>query len=278
MLIQRAAVPHSVSRSVLPMLALGAGGIPEPNFDRYASPWTCFADAGAGGDGGDGGTGGAGGAGDGGSGGKPDKTFTQAELNALIAKERRASEERLGKQFAEERAKTQTELEELRTKFEESGKSAAEKERLAEQRARAAAETKLAEQAKLLAERDTLLARHQQELRDTRLGHELDSLLAAKKVLPEAMRAARLVFLADAKVEYDAENKVVGVDVGPKRFASVAEAIDDWMKANGAIYLAAPAGGAGTRMGNGGPSKPFYQQSTEENIAAANAQRAARRS
>lgn len=277
MLIQRAAMPHSVFRSLDPMIALGAGGVPEPNFDRYASPWTCFADAGAGGDG-DGGTGGAGGAGDAGAGGKPDKTFTQAELNAILAREKRSAEERAAKTHSEAAAKLQAELEELRAKYEDSNKSAAEKAAAAAARERAAVEAKLAETNKALAERDALLTRHQQELRDTKLNHELNALFGARKVLPEAMRAATLVFRADAAIEYDAEGKVVGVDVGSKRFGTVAEALDDWMKSNGAIYVAAPAGGAGTRQGNGSPSKPFYQQSTEDNIAAANAQRAARRS
>ncbi len=250
MLIQRAAQPHSVRRSLTPlhaaMFVIGASGMPEPNVARFeASPWVCFADGDAPAGGGDGG---------GGDGGKPagDKTFTQAEVNAIIARERRSTEDKLTKQFGESTAKTHADLDALRVQLEESGKSSAEKERLAAERTRNAMEAKNAELAKGVAERDAALTAAQHELRETRLGHELTSLFGAKKVLPEMTRAATLVFRADSKIEYGDGGKVVSVDVGAKQFNTVAEALDDWMTTNGAGYVAAPSGGAGTRAGNAG--------------------------
>lgn len=233
------------------------------NPDRFAVPASvCFNEAGgSGGDGGAGGTGGEGGQ-------KPAKTYTQAEFDAQMANARRAFERDAEKKLAEAMATTRSELDELKVKLEESGKSATEKERLAAERARTTAETKIAEQAKLLAEREASLAASVTELRDTRLGHELDGLFVKAKVLPEAMRAARLVFLSDTKFEYDAEGKVAGVDVGTKRFSNVGEAVSDWMKTNGSIYVAAPPGGAGTKVGNAGAGSRSYENMSRSEIAA----------
>lgn len=263
-----AAQPHSVHRSSFitssKPFVIGASGLPEPNLARFeASPFICFADGDAGGDGGAG-AGDAGG--DGGKGG--DKTFTQAEVNAFLAREQRKIEERMTKAQAEASAKTQAELDDLKIKLEESGKSAAEKERLAAERARTAIEARLAETEKARVAAESLAAQHAQSLRDTRVDYELNSLLNGHKVLPEAMRFALLGFRQDSKLEFDDEGKVVGVDLGTKRYASLSEGVSEWMRANGALFVAAPAGGAGTRAGNAGGAPKSYENMSRDEIAA----------
>lgn len=264
MLIARAAQPHSVFRS---SPTFTAEGIPEIHLARHASPWTCFADSGEG-------------TGEGGGGsGEPPKTFTQEQVNSFLAKEQKKIEDRLAKQYGEASAKTQAELDALKIQIEENGKSAAEKERLAAERARAGMESKLSEQSKAIAERDALLAQSNQRLRDTLVDHELNALFAKANVMPAMMRAALLVFRNDAKLEHGDDGAITSVDVGTKRFASLGEAVADWMKENGAGYTAAPKGGAGTQLGNAGSgSGPAFKRSTDDNIAAADAQRASRRS
>lgn len=275
MLIQHAAMPHSVFRSLVPMIALGAGGLPEPNFDRFASPWTCFADAGAGGDGGDGGTGGAG---DAGAGGKPDKTFTQAEFNSHLASARKAFERDAEKKMADAIAAQKAELEALKIQLEESGKSSAEKERLAADRARAAIERDLDAERKARAADAAALAQSKMQLRETTLGYELSGLFAAKKAAPESLQDAVDLFKLRAKIEYDEDGKVVGVDYGSGRYETVEKAVDAFWKDRGATFSAAPAGGAGMRLGNANlGNKPLTEMSDDDLIQQANQRRNASR-
>lgn len=208
----------------------------------------------------------------------PPTTFTQEQVNALLAKERKASEAKFEKTLAERTAETNAKLAELQQAQEDAGKSAAEKAQAAAARERAVIEAKLAETTKALAEHQALAATRTQELRDTRLDHELNALFAARKVMPEAQRAALLVFRADAKFEHDENGAVTAVDLGNKRFDSVSSAMDEWMKTNGAIYVAAPQGGTGARPGNGaGSSVPLLKQTDAQLIAEADRLRAAAR-
>lgn len=202
-------------------------------------------------------------------------TFTQEQVNALIAKERKASEAKFERTLAERTAETNAKLAELQQAQEDAGKSAAEKAQAQAARERAVIEAKLADTAKTLAERDALVAARTQELRDTRLDYEIGGLFAARKVMPEAQRAASLVFRADAKFEHDDSGKVIAVDLGNKRFDSVAAAMDEWMKTNGAIYVAAPAGGAGTKPGSAGTGGRKLVDMTDDELLAASARRPA---
>lgn len=253
---KHAAQPHSVrSYSLLTgpswgsskAFVVGASGLPEPNVARFeASPFVCFAD------GGTAGAGGSGAGGEGGAGGQPpEKTFTQAELNALLARERRATEEKLSKQFGEQAAATKAELEDLRAKFEDAGKSAAEKAQAQAARERATIEARLAEAEKARQTAEATAQQHAHALRDERTNYELGTLLDKHKVMPEARRLALLGFRADAKLDFDAEGRVAGVDLASGRYASLGEAVDAWMKEHGALFVAAVAGGAGTRAPNG---------------------------
>lgn len=246
-------------------------GVPAFNPDRYAVPSSIAFIEGEGGEGGAGG-------GDGNAGGGAPKTLTQEQVNGLLAKERKAWEAKLASATGEATSKLQAELDALKAAHEDAGKSAAEKAQAAAARERAVIEAKLNDTTRALAEREAVIATRTQELRDTRLDHELNGHLAVRKVLPQAQRAAMLVFKADAKFEYDDAGTLTAVDVGNKRFDSLALAIDDWMISNGSIYVAATQGGAGSRAGTaGGSTVPLIKRSTEELIADADRLRKAAR-
>lgn len=207
------------------------------------------------------------------------KTITQEQVNAIIARERKATEDKIAKAKDAEYASLRAELDALKQQQEEAGKSAAEKAALALEREKNAwAQKTEAEKARA----EAALAEAQKasaELRDTRLNYELNAVFAAQKVMPEATRAALLVFRADAEIEHDPQTgKVVAVTVAEKRFGTLTEAVGEWMKTNGEIYRAAPQGGAGTRAGNGVTSSlPHIKKTTEQLIEEGNALRAARR-
>lgn len=209
----------------------------------------------------------------------PPASLTQEQVNAIIARERKATEDKIAKAKDAEYASLRAELDALKQQQEEAGKSAAEKAALALEREKNAwAQKTEAEKARA----EAALAEAQKasaELRDTRLNYELNAVFAAQKVMPEATRAALLVFRADAEIEHDPQTgKVVAVTVAEKRFGTLTEAVDEWMKTNGEIYRAAPQGGAGTRAGNGVTSSlPHIKKTTEQLIEEGNALRAARR-
>lgn len=204
----------------------------------------------------------------------PEKTYSKAEFDSHMARARKSFEADAAKAAESATATLKAELEALKAAQDDAGKSAAEKAQAAAARERAVIEAKLAEREKALLERDSLISARTQELRDTRLDHELSGLLASAKVLPQAMRAASLVFKSDAKIEYDADGNVSGVDLGTGRYPTVAAALAEWMKTNGDIYVAAPAGGIGTKPGNaGGSSVPHMKKTTEQLIAEADALR-----
>ena len=206
------------------------------------------------------------------------KMLSQEAVNAILARERKAFDAKLAQSTNDATAQLRTELEALRAAQEDAGKSAAEKAQAAAARERAVIEAKLNDTTRALAEREAVIATRTQELRDTRLDHELNGHLAVRKVLPQAQRAAMLVFKADAKFEYDDAGTLTAVDVGNKRFDSLALAIDDWMISNGSIYVAATQGGAGSRAGTaGGSTVPLIKRSTEELIADADRLRKAAR-
>jgi hypothetical protein len=204
------------------------------------------------------------------------KTFTQEQVNALIARERKSLEAKI-------KADSDTAIGELRSKLEQlelekadAGKSAAEKEKAAAARQLATYEAKLAELAKAKDEASSLAAQQAQALRDTKVDYALNSLLATHKVLPEATRFALKGFRDDAKIEYDETGAIAAVDVLDKRFTKLDDAVAEWMKQHGALFTAAPSGGAGTRASNGLGGKTLSKQSTEDLIAAANEMRGRR--
>lgn len=231
------------------------------NPDRYAVPSSiAFIE-------GDGGEGGAGG-GEGNAGGGAPKTFTKAEVDAQMAQARRSFEANAAKGIEAATATMRAELDALKAAHEDAGKSAAEKAQAQAARERAVIEARLAEKDKALGETAALVLQRTQELRDTRLDHELTSLMSTSKVVPSSMRFATLGFKADAKIEYDTDGAVAGVDLGGGRYPTVAAAHAEWMKTYGENFIAPPAGGAGTKPGNAGVGSKDFSNMTRSELAA----------
>jgi hypothetical protein len=142
----------------------------------------------------------------------PPKTFTQDEVNALItervARESRSFEKKLAdatKSESEKAAALEQKLAELNAKFEDAGKSGAEKELAQLRRELQLAAQQKADFAKerdaLVKERDEASTRYRSQVVSTRLQSEL----AAAKILPTALSKAVRLAEGEAKIELDAE-------------------------------------------------------------------------
>lgn len=188
----------------------------------------------------------------------PPKTFTQDEVNALItervARESRSFEKKLAdatKSESEKAAALEQKLAELNAKFEDAGKSGAEKE-LAQ--ARRDLQLKAQREADFVKERDTLakerdeaVAKHRSQVVTSRLQAEL----AAAKILPTAISKAVRLAEGEAKIELDGEGKLsIGWNNRVYTDADVAKFAKDFATEN-PFLVAHPGGGTGTRNGGG---------------------------
>jgi hypothetical protein len=187
------------------------------------------------------------------------KMFTQEEVNALIqdrvGRETRSFEKKLTdatKSESEKAAALEQKLAELTARFEDAGKSGAEKELAQLRRELQLAAQQKADFAKerdtLVKERDEASAKHRSQVVSTRLQSEL----AAAKILPTALSKAVRLAEGEAKIELDTEGKLsinwnnrVYTDADVSKFAK------DFATEN--PFLAAhPGGGTGTRVSNNG--------------------------
>lgn len=258
-------MPHSVRYSSHAFVE-GPNGLPMPNVARFeASPFVAFAD-------------GEPGVSDGAPPAPPaEKTFTQAELNNIVSRETKKSEAKLKAESDAAIAAARQELEQLKIQVEEAGKSAAEKEKAASQRQLATLEAQIAELKKTAETHAAAKASAETALRDERVNNALNALLAQHKVLPTAMRFAANGFRTDAQIEFDEAGAVAAVDFDGKRFNSLADAVTEWMRANGALFIAGPGGGAGTRPSTGTMPANLADLSTDDLLKLDAQQRAVRR-
>lgn len=186
------------------------------------------------------------------------KTFTEDEVNKLVAdrlaRESRSFEKKLAdatKGESEKSAALEQKLADLTAKFEDAGKSGAEKE-LAQLRR----ELQLAAQQKadfvkerdaLAKERDEASAKYRSQVVTSRLQAEL----AAAKFLPTAISKAVRLAEGEAKIELDAEGKLsIGWNNRVYTDADVAKFAKDFAIEN-PFLVAHPGGGTGTRNGVG---------------------------
>jgi len=215
----------------------------------------------------------------------PPKTFTQEELNAFLAKERKATEAKFKdydelKAAADKVAEMNKRLEELEEEKQLAGKSAEEKERA---RAKKERETLLADKERLAAEKaeaDAKLEAAVAEHRMTRARHTLSLALSSAKVYAPAAGDALDAMMRDSELEF-------GDDGALKRITLNHDGVvyDDMTKAATAYlaakphYAAGALGGTGTRPPTGGTGtggKALKEMTREERLKHGNALREAR--
>lgn len=189
---------------------------------------------------------------------EPPKTFTQDDLNAILAKERKSAEAKTVQAIEAARQAAQKEadaklaeqaarLEELENK----GKSAEERERLAAEKAAKA----------IQAERDSLsakLAEHEATIKakDERIAHIrnvnlVTGLYGEAKGLPTMLRHAIPAILADIQFDFDETDKATAARIDGLT-KTPAEAIKHWLsKPENDGFLAHAGGGSGGNRANG---------------------------
>ena len=216
------------------------------------------------------------GEGDGG-GEAPAKTFTQEDIDRIIAKERRSFEAKLkGSTELAEKAKRAEELEARLAELEEekalAGKTAAEKERA---RAEKASQAMATEKARLEAEKVELAAeleRARKEHQMTRASNALSTALSSAGVFPGAAEDALASLMSNSEMEWDDNGKLIAItlELDGTRY-------DDPKKAAAAFlakkthFAAGSTGGSGTRLPNGfgGSNKPLHERTPQELLAMA---------
>lgn len=211
--------------------------------------------------------------GEGGGGGgntPPEKTYTQADLDAAAAAQRRAHERKLeevqtklteqSKQI-ESFAETQKELQKLR----EANMSA--EERAAADRDRVQKESERQLQT-LAQERDTHRSeaeKYRSELRETKLQHTMSGILARAKITPTALDDAYATFRRECTFEFDdqtGELKTILHNGAP--YTKPDEAVKAWARTK-PYFVEAPAhGGGGGFMPGPGTGKKLSDLSNKE--------------
>lgn len=215
----------------------------------------------------------------------PPKTFTQDQLNALLAKERKATEAKFGdydklKEAAGKVEELNKRLEELEEEKTLAGKSAEEKERA---RAKKERETLLADKEKAETEKaevEARLAAAFEEHRNTRARHTLSLALSAAKVYAPAAADALDAMMRDSTLEFDKETG----ELTQVTLANDGVVYDDMNKAAAAYLASKPhfaagaIGGTGTRPPNGtrAGDKAIADMTPDERLKASAQQRAAR--
>lgn len=240
-----------------------------------------FADSGEGGGGGGGATGTGGDAGAGGAGtdtkaGEGSKTFSQADVNGLLARERRAWETKA----ADAQKAIETKLAEAMQKLEKheadkalEGATGKDRDILALRQTIA----KLEADRKADNEKLSAAEKAREEAIGAFRGHRArgvvkDALLAAGALKgPKALDQATRTFLEEGKAEItvgDDDGLAVAVTFEGKRYDSLAEAVTYWLTQND-HFLATPGGGSGAKnpKGSGGNGSRALADMTVEELA-----------
>lgn len=195
------------------------------------------------------------------------KTFTQEQVNALIAREVGKLKSKFGdydalREQAARLSDVEAERQRLVEERELAGKTAEERLRVQHQRELDRLQKALADRDKAIAEREQMATQAQQTLRAERVGNALTAALGKHRVIPTYLESARKLAQLDIAVEHGEDGSVTatyGDTVG-----SIEQAVAAWVKDHD-NYLPAPSGGAGTRTPNGVPTgKPLHELSTDE--------------
>lgn len=209
------------------------------------------------------GEGGEGGGGGGGGDKPPAKTFSQEDVNAMIAKERKALEAKFadyedlkGKVGEVDELKKQ--LESIREEAELKGKSEAEKARIQLEKRMQQFEQRVAQAEK---ERDEAKAAAETASKarlDVIKRHQVMAALQSHKVsdLDEATHS----FLRHAEIETDDDGNITGIAVGDGHFDKPEQAAAAFLKLK-PTYAPFPGGGSGGVGPNAGGGTPENVQS-----------------
>ena len=216
---------------------------------------------------------------EGGGGGDDDKKFSQKELNALLAKERKAIEAKFDAKLKDldglsEKAKEADDLKAKLAQLEqeklEAGKTAEEKARM-----RAEADQKRAadERAAIAKERDDHKADAEKtrgEFKQHRIRTALTGALLKAKAFPEFVEDAVEALTRGAEIEFDDKSgKITGITYGEARYTDTKSAADAFLKAK-PIYQEHPGGGSGNnRPSGGGALGKNWKDMTPDELASA---------
>lgn len=195
-----------------------------------------------------------------------EKTFTQDEVNTLLARERRKSEERIA-----ELERSIADYERLKTTLTERATELQSEATTATAKARAL-ETQLAQTTERNArERAELEARHAETTsvsRETGFRLQLTQALLAADVFPGAVRVAADELRRQVKLEHDAGGAIASVEYGGTRHTDPVAAARAFLSAHPYFARGAP-GGSGTPRpgggsGHGGLSTPLEYRNPSE--------------
>ncbi len=221
----------------------------------------------------------AGDANQGGGGSDAPKTFTQDQVNALLAKERRGLQSQVDAMKSQlgEFDTIKAELEKAREEKELAGKTAAEKLEHKYQKDLGLLQKKIEELSAGIAERDSIVKQTESTLFEERLSGRLSAELGKQKIIPQYLdKAAKLARLELSDVKFE-DGKWIA-SYGDHVEKPIADVIAAWAKDND-NFLPAPAGGAGSRAPNGAPAgKKLSDMSVDELLALDAQQRSQRRS
>lgn len=210
----------------------------------------------------------------------PAPSFSQDDVNRIVAERlKKIGDVDALRAQAAKAAEYEGELARLREEAELAGKSEAEKAKARieanEKRFRAELESRDKATAEATAKAAAAEAKYRAKVVDA----QISSALVESKVHAPAHGTAMRDFLATAEIETDDDHKVTAVTVAGKRFSDVKQAAAAFLEANPFLLAHSGNGGSGSRPGITGGLRgvPLSKLSTEDLIAAGNAQRAATR-
>ncbi|MEQ8721032.1 MAG: hypothetical protein RID81_07125 [Sandaracinaceae bacterium] len=234
------------------LLAMALGGF-DPLNPHTFDPLTGTLSIDNGGEGGGGSNPGEGGEGEGGGG--DDRTFTQSEVDRIVAgrlakESKKFSDYDQLREQASRVSELESKLQSLSEEKELAGKTAAEKAQHAHQKELRQLERKIEELSGQAQEKEQLAQTARQRWESDKISSALERALMKGEALPRAIpqAASLLANEAKARVEEDAEGnvrvllEVDGVELDPE------SAAQEWLKRND-HFAKAPGGGAGTRSG-----------------------------
>jgi hypothetical protein len=176
----------------------------------------------------------------------PDKTFTQAEVNGLLAKERRKAEAELA-ELRKNIGERDTVIEAARARVleleQQHASATGERDALRADLATASA-THAEQLAELTQQHAEVVQTHHRE----RAEREVTSALLSARMAPSAEAVAVAQLLRVAQVEQDATGAIVGVTLAGQRYPNATDAAKAFIAAH-PFFEAAPLGGSGSARG-----------------------------